>query len=117
MHRIDLFVPTTAPLSWIGESIAEGYPKLDVLTLVGSFELSILTHFPTITDLGICDRSGLLASIHDTFDLTQDVISTTMLRKRSIMAPDRFEEPIRDFCAPRRLLGLTVPEIRIIFNL
>ncbi|KZP14393.1 hypothetical protein FIBSPDRAFT_935807 [Athelia psychrophila] len=114
VRSISLLFNTMETPSPLGESMAERYPKLRWLILAGPLNRGILTQFPTTTELRISGRFPLITHIHDTFDPTQDGFSTVMPRLRNIVAPDKFEEPIRAFCAHRKLLGLTVPKIKII---
>lgn len=109
------FFEALSPL-WVNGSIAKRFPKLRLLSLHGVLERTILEHFPTITELMICDLGNhhTITSIRDAFNQTQDGSSTPMPRLRKIMVQDKFEVPIRAFCAERRLLGLTVPEVKII---
>lgn len=113
LYTLDLYTTCPLPLQ-LDESIAESYPELRFLSLRGSFGPGMLTHFPTTRELTIYDGG---TNIRDTFDPTQNSFSTIMPCLRSIIAPDRFEEPIRAFCAHRKLLGLTVPQIEITVSL
>lgn len=108
-ENLGLLFDKTEPPSWLGESVVERYPKL-----ASWLERGILTQFPTTTDLEKSDRSAVITNVSDTFDPTQDGFSPVMPRLSSITALDKSEEPIRTYCAHHLLLGLTVPEVKII---
>ncbi|KZP13367.1 hypothetical protein FIBSPDRAFT_960649 [Athelia psychrophila] len=99
------------------ESIADKYPQLRWLSIHGALERGILTHFPMMTKLSICDNDPLATSIRDIFDASQDVFSTLTPRLSSIIVQETFEETIRSFCADRKMLWLAVPEIKVIRRL
>ncbi|KZP14406.1 hypothetical protein FIBSPDRAFT_108056 [Athelia psychrophila] len=114
VRSIGLVFYTMVTPSSLGESIAELYPELRLPTLAGELERGILTQCPKTTELRISERIPVITHIRDIFDTTQDGVSTIMRRLSSIMATDKFEKPIRAFCAHRQSLGLTVPKIEII---
>ncbi|KZP24017.1 hypothetical protein FIBSPDRAFT_857813 [Athelia psychrophila] len=107
------FSKTSLPL-WVDEGIAGRIPELRLLTLYGALERGILDHFPTTTELRICDLYPTITSLRDTFDPPHDGSSTQMPYLKTVLVQEKFKEPVQNFFADRRLLGLIVPEVRVI---